>query len=479
MTHRFRGRFGAFAPLTALAVCLGPALAGCGDDDDDGGGASVDVLVRLGAIEGVSVAEVPSEDAGRRWFVLALRQPLDHQDPAVGSFEQRLVLSHRDEGAPLELSTQGYAYADDDPGETELSRAFGANLLRVEHRFFNASRPGEGAEPPWPLLTIRQAADDLHRVVEALKPIYAGPWYSAGASKGGMTAIYHRRFYPGDVDATVAYVAPQSYGTDDGRYAAFLEGVGDDACRRRLVEVQRGALARRDEVMPLVEAPLAAEGYVFGALGGFEIAFEHAVQEFRFAFWQYGGPEDCAALPDPAGDAAALAGALSDVARGFSDPYLDYYAPYYYQAATQLGQYGPLEAGLGDLLTQPGTYRVTNYPPLGAPKPFDAGAMADVASWVSTEASRVLFVYGALDPWTAGAFELGARPELYRFDVAGGNHGAQIGRLSEPDRSAALGRLEAWLGVAAAPPAAPAAAARRANAPGASWQRRWLEGGPL
>ncbi|MFP2912532.1 hypothetical protein ACLESD_47465, partial [Pyxidicoccus sp. 3LFB2] len=32
---------------------------------------------------------------------------------------------------------------------------------------------------------------------------------STGASKGGMTSIYHRASAPKDVDATVAYVAPQ------------------------------------------------------------------------------------------------------------------------------------------------------------------------------------------------------------------------------------------------------------------------------
>jgi hypothetical protein len=462
--------------LGALALALGPVSAGCGDESDD---PPADVLVRLSAIEGVRVTEVPSEAPGQRWFVLMVRQPLDHADPAAGSFEQRLVLAHRDEQAPLELSAQGYAFAADKPGQTELTDAFGANLLRVEHRFFNASKPG--ADPPWRYLTIRQAADDLHRVVEALKPIYGGPWFSDGVSKGGMTAVYHRRFYPGDVAATIAYVAPQSYGTDDPRYPPFLEQVGDPACRQKIVDVQRAALSRRAEIMPVLEARLAEDAFTFGALGDFETAFEHAVQEFRFAFWQYGRPaEDCPALPAPDAPPDAIAEALFDVTRGFSDYYLDYYAPYYYQAATQLGQYGPLEAGIDDLLKHPGTYRVTNYPPPGEPKAFDAVAMADIKTWIATEAARILFVYGELDPWTAGAYELGPSPELRRFDVAGGNHGAKIQGLSPEDQAAAMGLLEAWLGVRATPPPAPAAstiAAREGVA--LSWQRRWLVEGRL
>lgn len=465
--------------LSALAFALGPAAAGCGDDDAPA--SSGDILARLSAIEGMRVSEVPSEVPGERWFVLVLSQPLDHDDPTAGSFEQRLVLAHHDEAAPLELATQGYAYAVDKPGETELTRAFGANILRVEHRFFNASKPQPGVEPgAWRRLTIRQAADDLHHVVEALKPIYGGPWFSDGASKGGMTAIYHRRFYPDDVAATIAYVAPQSYGPDDPRYPAFLGQVGDPACRQKIVDVQRAALSRRLEVMPLLEATLADESFTFSTLGDFERAFEHAVQEFRFAFWQYGTPADCDVLPDPTGDPAAIAATLVDVTRGFSDYYLDYYAPYYYQAATQLGQYGPLEGGLEDLITYPGTYHVSFYPPPVAPKDFDASAMLDIKAWVSTEATRIIFVYGELDPWTAGAYELGPSPDLRRFDVAGGNHGSKLQSLSPEDQSAAMALLGSWLGITPAPLPTPASlTTSTSDAAPLSWQRRWLIEGRL
>jgi hypothetical protein len=242
--------------------------------------------------------------------------------------------------------------------------------------------------------------------------------------------------------------------------------------------VQRAALARRGELIALLEASLGEEGYVFGVLGGSAIAFEHAVQEFRYAFWQYGGPADCAALPDPAGEAAPLAEALRDVMTGFSDFLLAYYEPYYYQAATELGQYGPLEQGLEDLIEFPGTYRVESYPPLDVPKTFRAETMPAFASWLSTEATRVLLIYGALDPWTAGAFDPGASTGVRRFDAAAGNHGTKIAGLSEPDRAAALGLLETWLGLKAVQPEALIGPPARERAP-LPWQRRWLLEGPL
>jgi hypothetical protein len=47
-------------------------------------------------------------------------------------------------------------------------------------------------------------------MVTALRWAFPGKWINAGESKGGVTSVLHRRFYPCDVEATVAYVAPIS-----------------------------------------------------------------------------------------------------------------------------------------------------------------------------------------------------------------------------------------------------------------------------
>ncbi|MFB1479207.1 hypothetical protein [Corallococcus sp. RDP092CA] len=69
------------------------------------------------------------------------------------------------------------------------------NQLLVEHRCFNNSTP---QPTDWRLLNIEQAAADHHRIVQAFKPLFPGKWIS----KGGMTSLYHRAFFPRDVDAT-------------------------------------------------------------------------------------------------------------------------------------------------------------------------------------------------------------------------------------------------------------------------------------
>jgi hypothetical protein len=457
------------------AGAAGAGAAGSAGGAGAAGGPAADVLAQLTAVEGLTVREVPAVDASQRWFVLEMRQPVDHENPAAGSFDQHMVLLHRDPGALVDMLTFGYSFQGQKPSgdgaDTGVTSAFGGNILYVEHRFFGTSKPDPEADPPWQYLTVRQAAADHHHIIEALKPLYPGRWVTEGASKGGMTALYHHRFYPNDVDAVIAYVAPNSLGTDDQRYVAFLDQVGDAACRQRIVDVQRAALSRRAEVGPLLEGPLGELGYDYESLGGFDVAYEHAVQEYRFAFWQYGSPDDCDTLPDPAAVAAAIAAAFEDVLKGFSDFTLGRFAPYYYQAAVELGQYGPLEGGIADLLEHPGTYRVTNYPPLGVPKAFDPDAMPDVATWLATEAKHVILTYGELDPWTAGALDPGASTEVKRFVAPGGNHGSFFDQLTEADRQQAYRDLGAWLGMT--PPKASPKARRRA--PAVPWQRRWLE----
>jgi hypothetical protein len=147
---------------------------------------------------------------------------------------------------------------------TEPTFLLGANQLLVEHRFFGPSTPQPAT---WEHLSVEQAAADHHRIVEAFKPLYSGRWVSTGASKGGMTSLYHRALYPEDVDATVAYVAPNSYGPEDPRYIQFLDRVGDADCRAKLDALQRDVLGRREELVPLWTAVTSAHGITYGLIG--------------------------------------------------------------------------------------------------------------------------------------------------------------------------------------------------------------------
>jgi len=171
-----------------------------------------DIAEYPATVDGLTFTEETSQYPGYRRFLITLQQPLDHDSPEGRQFGQRMVLHHADRGAPMILYTSGYMLFGDDY-LSELGVMLAANQISTEQRFFDESAPSPLEPADWSLMTIAQAAHDHHRVVEALAPYYRAAWVSTGHSKGGMTSIYHRRFHPDDVDATVAYVAPISFAT--------------------------------------------------------------------------------------------------------------------------------------------------------------------------------------------------------------------------------------------------------------------------
>ncbi|GHG92394.1 S28 family serine protease [Comamonas sp. JC664] len=412
-----------------------------------------DILVRLRAIQGLTVTENPSGGsvpAGHRFFVMEYDQPADHARPECQRFKQRMALLHRSDTAPMVLHTSGY-YVSLSSGRRELTTLVAGNQLSLEHRFFEPSRP---VPTDWSQLTIKQSADDFHRIVEALKPIYTARWLSTGGSKGGETMVFYRRFYPNDVYATVAYVAPLAR-ADDERFPAFQATVGGDElqwCRDRIHAFQRAVLERREEMLTLLRNYAAQRGLTYNQLG-FEQALEHLAIESYFAFWQYDSPANCQYFPTSQASSAELLEML-DWTVGlatFSDGTangITPYHPYYFQASLELGWPMPYEAHLGSLIHHPNTGIAPVYSVPGVPVVFRPQAMQDIADWLTTQGQRVMFIYGDLDPWTAAAFPMGNAQDSPVFIVPGGNHGATIARLPAATRGQAQDTVRRWADVA-------------------------------
>jgi hypothetical protein len=430
-------------PLCVLAVsaCDGPTDAGAKVDAAPPPDADTrDVAERLADIPGMIVVERPIDADGYRYFEILYDQPVDHDAPEGARFTQRATLMHRDLGAPMVLHTTGYALYEG-PFLDELTYLVRGNQLSVEQRYFADSRP---VPTDWSLLTIAQAAADHHRLVSALAPIYGAAWLSTGASKGGMTSIYHRRFYPDDVAGTVAYVAPISFGAPDPRYEPFVAGLGSPECRAALLGYQRALLERRAAMEERV-ATLIGQGLSLELSGGAAVAFEDSVLGYPWGFWQYGGPGGCAELPGPdASDAELFAHHVEEL-WDMDDSRTLYFQPYYFQADTQLGYPGMPSEPLADLTVHADDPRA--YLPEGVAATYDPSAMRDIDAWVKSAGERLIFVYGELDPWTGGAFELGDAIDSLVAVAPGMNHGAEILDLVPADRDAVLARLEAWTGV--------------------------------
>lgn len=425
-----------------LSLFLG-AAAQAGQDDAS---RSQDILAYLQAIPGMQAEELDNPPSGYRYFLLRYEQPIDHANPARGTFKQRMVLLHRSQRAPMVLATNGYDIPVT-PARYAITRALDASQLKVEHRYFAESRP----DPlDWTYLTLQQAAADHHRIVQAIRPFYSGKWVSTGASKGGMTAIYHRRYYPNDVDGTLANVAPQSFARLDPRYAAFQAQVGSAACRNDLKQYQREVLKRREVMKGYIQAYGNDNGLAFNLPGGLDQALDHTVGELYFQFFQYGDLKNCASIPATSASDQELFdfllawGPLS----AMSDDERDRYEPYYYQAITQFGYPRLLTGHLADLLRyDPNDYRV--YVSQWPRQPFDPSLMWDIAGFVALQSRNVMMIYGDIDPWTAAAFFLprSASRGTRLFMVPGGNHGSDLPSLSEADRKEAYALLERWTGV--------------------------------
>lgn len=440
-------RHSSLALLVMLAACgtevpegdeaIAPA-EGARDEDKD-------IKDRLAAIPGMTVKEELTAPAGHRFFSLTYEQPVHHWDASQGTFEQRLTILHRSETAPTVLAATGYDIRIA-ASRSEPTRLLEANQITVEQRFFDPSRP-QGAS--WKRLNIQQAAADHHRIVSALRTIYKAPWVSTGASKGGMTSVYHRRFYPKDVAATVAYVAPHDDDQDVDTYAAFLDSVGTDAaCREGLKRTQRAALEKRDEMLALMRDYATSNQLHY--VGGEDRALEVMVLDTPFIFWQYGSQANCSRVPAEGAPASAIFRFLDQTVgvTSYAHEDADRYIPYYYQAGTQLGWPLVAQDHLVDLMKYPDAQDVRNYVPADIEMTYRASAMNDITQWLQSKGERILFIYGESDPWSAEKFEIGpGSKDCHFYVVPQGNHGSTIAKLPAAQRDEATGILRAWVGL--------------------------------
>jgi hypothetical protein len=451
------------AAMRSYVLAAAVVLAGCGDN---GKPLIVepppeDFLEMLQALPGVHDAmPETTQNADFTYYVLHFEQPVDHDDPNSPTFLQEVSLLHRNINAPMVVWTSGYwdYYHDSD---TELTQLLLGNQISIEHRYFAESRP---ANPDWSKLTIAQMAADEHAIIASFRTLYPGAFLTSGGSKGGMTAVYHRRFYPDDVEGTVPYVAPISFGAPDPRYEPFLDTLGPQACRQAVRDLAVEMLANRRAAMiqrTMNQATSQNLSYTRIPIGP---AVESAIVSLEWSFWQYWGVNYCQMVPATTAADDMMFKFLDDVSppSDNSDASIDQFDAYYYQAYYQLGYPDGGAAYLDTYLM----YMDADYDgalPTAVPA-YDGGtAMTDIDQWVKSEGDRLLFVYGEWDPWSGGEFELGNAQDSLRLVQSQGTHGSRISRLADMDRDAAFARLEAWTGVT--PMVSARVATREAPAP--------------
>ncbi|MGW2227702.1 S28 family serine protease [Streptomyces formicae] len=431
---------------SAPAAAQAPRTAGTGTQAED-------IRDRLESIPGMKVVEV-TEQQGRPLYELTYAQPVDHKNPGAGTFAQHLTLWHKAADKPTVFFTPGYslpAKLSDPSYDHPLTQILDANQVSVEHRYFGDSRPSGAAGEDWSKLTVQQEAADEHRLTKALRTIERGKWIGTGSSKGGMTATYHERYYPDDLDGVVAVVAPDDTPAQGDRgYRRFFETVGTKECRAAVNAVQREMLVRRAALLPKFEAQARAEGATFEeTFGSSDRAYEYAVLDQVWGFWQGGTADDCATVPDAkrASDDELYSWSMEHGMVMESDEGAATDAgPYFRQAATQLGWADLRFEHLEGLLRYPGVRQPNSVLPAAMRGTYDGRTATDVDRWVRTKGERMMFIYAGNDPWSAERFTPSAH-DSYRYVAPGANHWSPIEKLPPEQLAEAIGTLKRWADV--------------------------------
>lgn len=416
-----------------LAVVLCAGIAHAGDEN---------LFGKLKALpDVVEIVAMKTDTMFSAGYELRVRQPLDHANPGGPTFLQSVYVANVDESKPVIFETEGYSVRGGGRPR-ELASLLRCNQVVVEHRFFGKSAPDS---LHWKYLTIRQAAEDHHHIALILKSIYRGKWISSGVSKGGQTTLFYRYFYPLDVDASVAYVAPVNLSQEDPRIIKFLRTVGTAEERGKIRDFQLALLRREKEILPLVDRMAEKEKLTFSI--GKAMAYEYSVLEYPCAFWQYGS--SISSIPPLDAPPDSMLGHLDRVARLFyySDQGIHAYQPFQYQAYTEIGYYGYDITDFRGLLTAVKNPTNIILAPKNTDLTFNPATMFNVYTWLRDHGDNIIYIYGETDLWGATAMELSGTTNAVKIVKPGGSHRTRVANLPAGERNRVYSALEEWLGI--------------------------------
>lgn len=404
---------------------------------------SQSVVSQLESLSRVKEVKSLKSSTFKEKYLLTFEQPIDHQNLDLGTFTQRVFVCHVHPDSATVLVTEGYGaqYAAREGYIEELSKLFNTNIVVVEHRYFLNSTP---RDLNWSYLTTKNSAEDLHDVVTTLKSIYGKKWISTGISKGGQTTTLYRTYFPNDVDISVPYVAPLCRDVEDGRHERFLaDSVGTPEQRERIKEFQIEVLKRKKTILPLMDSVIRANSYQYNI--PIKEVYDYCVLEFPFALWQWG--TSTSIIPSLKATDREYFNCLMTI----SGP--DYFinnsptASFFVQAAKELGYYGydtkPFKKYL-DIKSAKG-YLERIFLPKGWDFKFDDSLYKKISHFIKTTDSKMLFIYGQYDPWSAPRVLSPGNENIKIFIQPNGSHRARISTFDCCTKDEIINILKSWL----------------------------------
>ncbi len=398
------------------------------------------IEIALFELPDVLFKQIETPEGYEAAFELRIKQEIDHKNPDKGHFYQRAYLSHKGFDNPTAIITNGYGRPSNNI--TEVAKLTEANQINVEHRYFLESCPDS---LDYDYLNFEQVTADLHKINQLFREIYKGKWISTGISKGGTTTIFYKYFYPNDVDVSIPYVAPINHSVEDKRIYKFLDNVGKPSCRKDIYEYQVHMLKNADNMKSKLKWYSKGSNLKFSYLT-FDQAYEYAILEYPFSFWQYG--HDCTKIPESGASEDEFLQHFIDIVglSFYSDADMESYASHYYQSGTEMGYYGFETDDFKGLLKHLGTSTNPSavFMPNKMKAPFKGELTNKVSKWAET-ADNVIYINGALDTWSATAVPPNDSNSLFFF-MEGKHHGnARIKNMTDENKSLLMKTMDQWL----------------------------------
>jgi hypothetical protein len=393
----------------------------------------------LKSIKGASFEKIDDNDSIRESFKIMFRQRIDHFGIDTTTFPQKIYLSHLDFTKPVVIVTAGYSANINQIYEP--TKLLDANQIIIEHRFFGESVP---ENLNWEYLNIKQAAEDHHQIVQIFKELYKNKWLSTGISKGGQTTLFYKYFYPKDVDASIAYVAPINFNKEEPRIFEFLKHVGTDSCRQKVFKFQKLLLENKDKLLPKFEKYSKNNGLFYKM--GYEAAYEYCVLEFSFAFWQW-GDLNCDSIPLNTKDLDKVFSAFKRVGFSFfSEEEIESIRPFFVQALTEIGFYTYDPKPFGNLIEKvkdPNFYFTL---PEGVDTIYNYNIMRDVNDFLQKNGNNIIYIYGGNDPWSASAVQLiPGKTNSLEMIKKGGDHETRVKDFDSIEKKRIYKTLKDWM----------------------------------
>ena len=388
-------------------------------------------------------------DKGEKYkerYLLWVTQNLDQANPDGKTFKQRVFISHIDKDRPVVLVTNGYMsmMAPNPLYSNEIRDILNANQVVVEHRYFPPSVP-DSTVFDWRYLNVQNSAADLHRIHEILKNIYKKKWLSTGISKGGQSSIYYKYFYPDDVTVSVPIVAPLNFSTEEKRVYKFLQNVGSDSCRKKILAFQTDLLKNKKQYFEHFKNAAKFFNLTYERAGGWEKGYELTVLEYSFAFWQWG--HSCNSIPGEDATVDEKIRSLADVSGldWISDQGIEAMQPFFYQAMTEIGMYGyditPFKDYVG--FTKNPTFEFTLPPDVDVT--YNPALHQKIDCFIRHKANNMIFIVGGNDPWGSTSVQLSMDTNSFKIVKKGGDHRTRIMNLPAKQKNHVISKIKEWM----------------------------------